>query len=383
LRQLENDWLELTPEASLFARYEWNFAAAMHLLDEGEQIWFCRIYDGAGRTLAIIPAINGKESVKPFGQLPALALGWSNQLAIFDFPMARAANALEVGKAMLMACKNLPFKWQVISWPRVMADSNAAKVALALGQQWTDITPAAPSSTFYTASAPDPAKGLEIFVVKSSKLRSKLAYTTRRLSAQGPIQMRMAREQDDIQGYFEEFLRLESSGWKGAHGSGTAIALVPSAKAFFSSLLVQSNPYFETDIALMFCAEKAVAGQFLIRVARWEHQYKIAYDEAYSKLSPGQILHQMVIEQAKVSDGIDRVSLVTGQTWHKEWAPIPEPTLQIYIFRNIWRTVVVRVGRQVLARARQVRARLSAMRAKDAGSPDQKQSKQDEDQPAS
>ena len=376
LRQLENDWLELTPKASLFARYEWNLAAAMHLLGEGQEIWFCRIGDSAGRPLAIIPALAGNTPVKPFGYLPALALGWSHQLATFDFPMALGANALEVGKAMLLAFKDLPIKWRVVSWPRVMADSNAAKVAQALGKRWADITPAAPCSTFYTASAPNQADGLEIFTVKSSKLRSKLAYTTRRLATQGPLQMRMAREQGDIAGYFEEFLRLESSGWKGAHGTGTAISLVPSAKAFYSSLLAQSNPYFETDIALLFCGDNAVAGQFLIRVAGWEHQYKIAYDEAYFKFSPGQILHQMVIEQAKESDGIDRVSLVTGQSWHKEWAPITEPTLQIHIFRFIRQTAVVRVGRKVIARLRQVRARLSAMRPKAVGSPDHEQSKE-------
>ena len=374
LKQLENDWLKLTAEASLFARYEWNLAAASHLLAESEQIWICQILDREKRTLAFIPVIGGTETVKPFGPLPALALGWSHQLATFDFPMAPETDATQIGKTMLKAFKSLPFKWEVISWPRVMADSNAAKVAHALGQLRTDITSAAPSSTFYTANTPDLEKGLEVFVVKSAKLRSKLAYTMRRLTDQGPIQMRMAREQGDVTGYFEEFLRLESSGWKGAHGTGTAIALVPAAKAFYSCLLNHANPQFETDIALLFCGDKPVAGQFLIRVAHWEHQYKIAYDEAFAKLSPGQILHQMVIEQAKNTDGVDRVSLVTGQTWHKEWAPIPEPTLHIYIFRKSWRTAVIHLGRKAISQVRQTRARLLAVRSRNVPSPEPKQS---------
>ena len=364
LQQLESDWLELAAEADLFARYEWHLAAALHLVGDGDKIWFCRIGDDADRPVAIIPAVTGTTEVRPFGMVPALALGWDNQLATFDFPMARGANALEVGTTMHKAFMDRPIKWRVISWPRVMAFSNAAKVALALGQRGADITTAAPCSTFYTSSVPDPARGLEVYVVKSSKLRSNLANRTRRLSAQGPIQMRMAREQGDIAGYFEEFLRLESSGWKGAEGTRTAISLVPSAKAFYSSLLEQSKPAFETDVALLFCGDKPVAGQLLIRTARWEHICKIAYDEAYSALSPGQLLHQQVIEHAKASERIDRASLVTGLTWHKEWLPTPEPTLHVNIFRSAWRSSVVRLGRHVLARVRKVRAYFSTGQSK-------------------
>ncbi len=355
LKQLESDWLELAAGADLFARYEWHLAAAMHLVADGEKIWFCRISDGADRPVAIIPAVTGRTEVRPFGIVPALALGCDNQLAAFDFPMARGANALEVGKLMLEEFEARPFKWRVISWPRVMAFSNAAKVASALGRVWADIVDAAPCSTFYTASVPDPATGFEVYAIKSSNLRANLGKRTRRLAEQGPIQMRMAREQGDIAGYFEEFLRLESSGWKGTQGTGTAISLVPSAKAFYSSLLAQSSRHFEPDIALLFCGDKAIAGQFLIRTARWEHIYKIAYDEDYAAFSPGQLLNQQVIEHAKTSKGTDRVSLVTGQSWHSKWSPMMEPTLQIHIFGAIWPTTVERVGRQVVTRVRLAR----------------------------
>jgi CelD/BcsL family acetyltransferase involved in cellulose biosynthesis len=369
LRQLESDWRTMSAEADLFARYEWHLAAAMHLVSDGEKICFCRIGDDTGQPIAIIPAIAGRTEVKPFGTLAAVGQGWDNQLAVFDFPMARGANARAVGQTMLKAFKNHLPDWRVIAWPRVMGSGNSAKVALALGKQLADIVAAAPSSTFYTASVPDPAAGFEVYVVKSSKLRSNLANRTRRLAAHGPIEMRMGRQQGDIARYFDEFLRLESSGWKGGEGTSTAIALVPAARGFYSSLLEQSNSAFETDVALLFCGDKVVAGQFLVRTARWEHIYKIAYDESFSALSPGQLLHQQVIEHAKVSDGIDRVSLVTGQTWHKEWTPIPEPTLQIHIFRSVWRSYVIRLGRRAVAAVRQMRTRLKATQSKGVSSP--------------
>ncbi len=355
LRQLSADWYELTPDAQLFARYEWHLAAAMHLVGDGHSISFCRIGDDAGRPLSIIPAVTSRAVVRPFGGLPALTLGWDSELAAFDFPLAHGANAFKVGKAMLKAFNDHPYGWRVISWSRVMAYSNAAKVAMALNHRLTDIIPSFVCNTFYTASTPDPVAGLEVFTVKSSKLRRILAQRSRRLAQQGPIEMRMAREQSDIEGFFKEFLRIESSGWKGEHGTRTAIALMPAARAFYNSLLAESSKDFETDIALLYCGNKAVAGQYLIRTARWEHVYKIGYDEAFANCSPGQLLMQHVIERAKASDAIDRVSLVTGDDWHNYWTTIPEPTLQIKIFRSVSRAFAVRLGRYVLTRFRQAR----------------------------
>ena len=59
LRQLESNWLELTPGFDLFARNEWHLAAAMHLVGEGGKRWLCRIGEDAGRPAAIIPAVTG------------------------------------------------------------------------------------------------------------------------------------------------------------------------------------------------------------------------------------------------------------------------------------------------------------------------------------
>ena len=353
LRQLRADWQELTTDAHLFARYEWHLAAAEHLLGDGHNLYFCRIGDHAGRPLAIIPGATSISTVRLFGRLPAFILGWGDQLALSDFPLAAGADVFKIGKSMLKAFRDHPFKWQAISWPRVMADSNAAKIATAIGHQLTDITPSSVCNTFHTLSAVGSGSDLEVFTVKSGKLRRNLSNRWRRLEQQGQVEMRCGREQGKVQMYFEEFLRIESSGWKGDKGTRTALAHVPAARAFYAALLAQSRPEFETDVALLFCGDRAVAGQFLIRAARWEHIYKMGYDEAYAGCSPGQLLTQLVIERAKTSGVIDRVSLVTGLDWHNDWKPIAEPTLQINIFRHRWRASLIRCGRYCLTKYKQ------------------------------
>ncbi len=354
LRQLRTDWQDLTTDAHLFARYEWHLAAAEHLLGDGHTIYFCRIGDHAGRPLAIIPGTTSVSTVKLFRQLPAFVLGWGDQLALSDFPLAAGADVFQIGKLMLKAFSEHPFKWRVISWPRVMADSNAARVATAIGHRLTDIAPSSVCNTFFTSSSAGSGSDIEAFTVKSGKLRRNLTNRWRRLEQQGQIEMRSGREQGKVQMYFEEFLRIESSGWKGDKGTCTALAYVPAARAFYAALLAQSSSEFEADVALLYCGDRAVAGQFLIRAARWEHIYKMGYDEACARCSPGQLLTQLVIERAKASGVIDRVSLVTGLDWHNDWKPIAEPTLQINIFRHMWRPSLIRWGRYFLTKYKQL-----------------------------
>jgi CelD/BcsL family acetyltransferase involved in cellulose biosynthesis len=357
LKQLRTEWQELTTDAHLFSRYEWHLAAAEHLLGVGHSIYFCRIGDHEGRPVAIIPGLTSTSAVKLFGRLPAFALGWSDQLALSDFPLAAGADVFEIGKVMLKAFGDHRFKWRVVSWPRVMADSNAAKVALAIGVQRADIVSTSVCNTFYTSNAGGKVSDLDVFSVKSGKLRRNLAHRWRRLEQQGPIEMRSGRERGNVEKFFEEFLRIESSGWKGDKGTRTALAQVPAARAFYNALLAESNSEFETDVALLYCGDRAVAGQFLIRAARWLHIYKMGYDEEFANCSPGQLLTQLVIERAKASCLIDRVSLVTGLDWHKDWKPIAEPTLQINIFRHMWRPSLIRCGRHLLAEFKQLRSR--------------------------
>ena len=40
LKQLRGDWYELTPDAQIFARYEWNLAIATHLVANDQSISF-------------------------------------------------------------------------------------------------------------------------------------------------------------------------------------------------------------------------------------------------------------------------------------------------------------------------------------------------------
>ena len=165
----------------------------------------------------------------------------------------------------------------------------------------------------------------------------------------------MARDEGAISEFFEEFLRIEAAGWKGAAGTRSAITFVPGARAFYESVIAQHSREFESDIALLYTCDKAIAGQLLIRAARWEHVYKIGYDESFAKYAPGQLLLESVLQRWHASGSVDRVSLVTGLPWHDNWSPIAEPTLAVSIFRDTWRPSIIRMARMIKSRIKEIR----------------------------
>ncbi len=342
--------------ASLFARYEWHYAIATHLVDGDSNAWFCRIANAADQPLAIVPAYTASIYLESFGQLRCLSLGWDAQLVLFDFPLAPDASASAVGATMMQAFHAHPYPWQAICWGRAMADSNIARIARTLDKRVTSVTVGAPSNTFYTGQA-DAAKGLEVFRVKSKNLRYRLGLHNRRLQELGHVAVRTARESGDIAGFYAEFLRIEASGWKGEAGTRTALAFLPAQAAFFRSLLDVHTPDFETDIDLLCCGETAIAAQLVIRVAGWEYPYKIGYEESFAKHIPGQILLEKAVERAKSSPHIHRFSLILDLDWHHRWRPTVEPTVEVTIFRSVRRRLLAGLRQRASQQVRKLRAR--------------------------
>lgn len=97
----------------------------------------------------------------------------------------------------------------------------------------------------------------------------------------------------DFSGWLDEFLRLERAGWKGKRG--TALAECPEERAFFESLAGRSRAG-----AKLHCAEIRFDGKPIAMLASFlsgggAYSFKIAYDEAFAKYSPGALLMMKVI----------------------------------------------------------------------------------------
>ena len=124
----------------------------------------------------------------------------------------------------------------------------------------------------------------------SASTRKKLRQHRRRLARQGTLQYRVAREPEAVREAFDEFMRIEASGWKGRHGT----ALVDNAHdAAFARQMVSALA-MRGDAAVhgLYLDDRAVSMQVVLHSGPAAFTWKTAYDEKLHEFSPGMLLFE-------------------------------------------------------------------------------------------
>jgi len=118
----------------------------------------------------------------------------------------------------------------------------------------------------------------------SGKRRKEFKRLLRRLSEEGEVQFDSLTGQKAIAA-FNDFLELEAAGWKGKEG--TALASTPATHAFSQEMITARALANGVRIDRLTIAERPVAILVLFREGHTIFSWKIAYDEAYARYSPG------------------------------------------------------------------------------------------------
>ena len=71
----------------------------------------------------------------------------------------------------------------------------------------------------------------------SKNFKGNLRKARNKLRRMENVQFVSTHDKGELKNYYEHFLDVEASGWKGKHGTGTAIKLNQKLKAFYSSLI--------------------------------------------------------------------------------------------------------------------------------------------------
>ena len=122
----------------------------------------------------------------------------------------------------------------------------------------------------------------------SGKHLKELRRLERRLAEKGAYAYRALQPGEPIQPWIEGFLELEASGWKGRER--TALGSDEASRNFFTSA---ANGARERDRIQMLAVEldgKPIAMKCNFLSGKGSFAFKIAYDEQYSKFSPGVLL---------------------------------------------------------------------------------------------
>ncbi len=116
----------------------------------------------------------------------------------------------------------------------------------------------------------------------------------RQLEKQGALTYSVARQPNEIRHRMEEFLALEASGWKGA--KRTAMVIDRYRAAFAREAITNLADADAVRIHTLDLDGKAIASMVVFLMNGEAYTWKTAYNEAYSRFSPGKLLVMRLTE---------------------------------------------------------------------------------------
>lgn len=127
---------------------------------------------------------------------------------------------------------------------------------------------------------------LERALAKAS--RKEFRRLERRLGDIGPVAYRMLETAADAPAWVERFLALEATGWKGACGG--ALASEAASRQFFTETALAAARRGRLMMLALEVGGRAIAMKCNFIAREGAFAFKIAYDEAFARYSPGTLL---------------------------------------------------------------------------------------------
>ncbi len=114
------------------------------------------------------------------------------------------------------------------------------------------------------------------------------------------------------------FEEVEDKGWKGEGGSSVKAAAGVSRLFALAAERFHEQGWMEWNF--LESAGETVGAHYAVRIRRTLFLLKIAYDEAYSACSPGNLLIEKTVQHAIEAGDVDEINCVADCAWHRNWA---------------------------------------------------------------
>lgn len=216
-------------------------------------------------------------------------------------------------------------RWLVMHLPVVCADSTLGRAM----RHYRDRQAMQSSRT--NSAWLDCSDGLEHALRDVSKsFRQNLKRLTRRAQGMGALEYRMVTRPEELERALEQFLTVESSGWK--KDTGTAIALDERLVGFYRALVREFGPRGMCRINVLTLDDQAIAAQFGLISDRQLNLLKIGYSHEHGSVAPGNLIMRDTIEQVCADPALDRLSFVTHPPWSHLWKPQLAPVDYVTLF---------------------------------------------------
>jgi hypothetical protein len=170
----------------------------------------------------------------------------------------------------------------------------------------------------------------------SKKFRANLRSAHNRLAKLPDVQFVRTADATGFDAALDRFLKVEASGWKGASGSRTAIALQPSQIGFYPTWVELLAITGRCEFNELRSGDTCVTSTFCIHVGEEYSVMKIGYDERFSHIAPGHLILERIFQQCCADPAIKRISLVSGFAWNAVWEPNVEASYNVYVGIGGW-----------------------------------------------
>ena len=166
----------------------------------------------------------------------------------------------------------------------------------------------------------------------SSKFRRNIRRLWKKLREKGEITTHLYKDPGQLNEAFNEFLEVESSGWKDE--SKTSLKCDESLRSFYRSILETFGKNGSCVIHTMKLDGRPIASQFSVISGDSYNMLKIGYDEEFKSMGPGALLLDETVRIFSNDNTINSISFVTGGGWSDKWSPQTLYVANHYIYNG-------------------------------------------------
>lgn len=179
----------------------------------------------------------------------------------------------------------------------------------------------------------DATTGMEaLYAAMSYSTRGLVRRTHRRIfkDLRGEIRHTRPADVNESLRDFERFVELEHSGWKGR--KGTSIRSRPGSEAYFRAVVTAATRLGMMRWQKLLVDQRPVAMNMGLVTGSTYWAPKTAYDEEFSRYSPGLELNHQLFTDCMEDPDIQRINWISAPEWLDSWRPNRLPYYHLRVF---------------------------------------------------
>lgn len=287
------EWDDLSSHASEpNSFYErWFVEASVRHLHTPEDFKLLTVRAKGGELIGLMPVRSGQT----YGRTPILTIeNWLHYNQFLGVPLVRAGHEGEFWNAALDA---LDRDWpgpDIFYFAEFPAQSEVTRALLTMAgalKRRSAVVHRYNRALLTSGETPDDYWAGSV----RKKKRKELARLENRLAELGDVITQTLRTADGAQEWIDQFLQLEASGWKASEGA--ALAKQEQTRAFFTEAMTNGLASHRVEILRMTVGSQVIAMLVNLLTSSGSFSFKIAYDEAFARFSPGILIEKANLQR--------------------------------------------------------------------------------------